>query len=360
MTRTHPSARSALVIALVMAMTSVALAGEPAPTADSEYTRGKAALKAGDPSGALSAFKAGLKLAGDDEAAWHLVLACALAYEKGGQLHHAIEYYQRFFEESEQHQDALSPKWKRRRTLVQRDMARLEKQIATSHGYVTVATEPSGVQVLVDGVRAGADGDATSPVGFYLPAGDHVLSVRLAGHQLAEQTIALAAGKIRPLRFVLEPEPIPPPPDDTRAEAVDDLDDTPETDAYLSTEETPGAGLGPWLVIGSGGAMAIAAITTAAMGAGARSDWDSYNKGLGDVAPQRRASYGETDDVWRDHEETVATYDMMTWIFAGTAALTLGGGLVWLLLDDGDQSEAPGLSLVPTPGGAFAQAGWEF
>ena len=42
------------------------------------------------------------ELAGDDEgAAWHLVLASALAYEKAGQLHHAIEYYQRFFEESQ-------------------------------------------------------------------------------------------------------------------------------------------------------------------------------------------------------------------------------------------------------------------
>ena len=215
-----------LAVTLLTALSGHTWAAAPV-TADSEYARGKEALKAGDSSQALEAFKAGLALAGDDEGTrWQLVLAIGLTYEEGGHPHHAVEYYQRFLNQSEQHRDALSPKWNKRRTLVQGNISRLEKRMSTTFGYVTVASEPTGVQVYIDGRRAGADQDAITPVGFYLPAGNHTASLRLAGHKLAEQTFELAAGKIRPLRFMLEPEPVKATGSLQDAKAEDTLEGT--------------------------------------------------------------------------------------------------------------------------------------
>jgi tetratricopeptide (TPR) repeat protein len=348
---------------------SSAYAAEPT-TSDAEYARGKAALKAGDSATALEAFKSGLAHASDDEGSrWQLVLAIGLTYEEGGQPHHAIEYYQRFLNQSEEHRDALSPKWNKRRGLVQGNITRLEKRMATTFGYVTVASEPTGVQVFVDGRRAGADQDAVTPVGAYLPAGEHKVSLRLAGHKLAEKTFTLVAGKIRPLRFVLEPEPLSAtaPIDDAKAEplsppkpgAVTPLTDAPNAITASSTAG-PATSLGPWMVLGTGGLLAVGAAVTAGLGAGARGDWESYTESLPAQGPSDLNAYVDADTTWRDHESTVQTYDILTGALAGAAALGLGAGLVWLLLADDGPSDAPELTLTPTAGGAFAHAHWEF
>jgi tetratricopeptide (TPR) repeat protein len=349
---------------------SSALAAEPT-TSDAEYARGKAALKAGDSTTALEAFKSGLAHADDDEGSrWQLVLAIGLTYEEGSQPHHAIEYYQRFLNQSEEHRDALSPKWNKRRGLVQGNITRLEKRMATTFGYVTVASEPTGVQVFVDGKRAGADGDAVTPVGVYLPAGEHLVSVRLAGHELAEKSFTLIAGKIRPLRFALEPEPISasPPIDDTKAEplsppkpgAVTPLNDAPDA-VVASSTAGPSTPLGPWMVIGTSGLLAIGAAVTAGLSMSARSDWDDYAKNtLPAQAPGDLSAYQDADATWRDHQSGVQTYDILTGTLAGAAALSLGAGLVWLFIGDEEASDAPQLTLTPTAGGAFAHAHWEF
>ncbi len=154
----------------------------------------------------MTAFKAGLALAGDDEGlAWQFMLALALTYDKAGEPPYAIETYQRLLEETEAHGAVLSPKWKNRRALIAQDIKKLEAKIKGTRGYITVVTEPQGARVLVGGEQTGAEGEARSPTGFYFSAGEHVVSVHLAGYVEAQQSITLAAGKVRPLRFVLEP-----------------------------------------------------------------------------------------------------------------------------------------------------------
>ena len=368
---------------MVVALASVSVAATP-PSADSEYARGKAALKGGDSAQALEAFKSGLALAGEDEGTrWQLVLAIGLTYEEGGMPHHAVEYYQRFLNQSEQHRDALSPKWNKRRTLVQGNISRLEKRMAATFGYVTVASEPTGVQVHINGQRAGADADAVTPVGFYLPAGTHTASLRLAGHKLAEQTFELAAGKIRPLRFVLEPEPIKATVglEEPKAEPLAPkgfhplpVDDPPQSalDAAVSATaslepEGPGPNVGAWIVIGTAGALTIASVVSAFLAAEERDEWNIYAADL--ESGWFSASSGNDlvwiDDEWRRYEEKVQSADTLTGVFGGLAGAALTGGLLWLLLDSdegdtADETSAPALTLTPTAGGALGHFSWGF
>ena len=44
-------------------------------------------------------------------------------------------------------------KWKRRAELANNDLAVLEKQCETSHGFVSVKTSPPGAMIFVDGVK---------------------------------------------------------------------------------------------------------------------------------------------------------------------------------------------------------------
>ena len=340
-------------------------------SADSEYARGKAALKAGDATTALEAFKRGLALTGDDEGSrWQLVLAIGLTYEEGGQPHHAVEYYQRFLNQSEEHRDALSPKWHKRRQRVQGDITRLEKAMATSFGYLTVASEPTGVQVFIDGRRAGADEDAVTPVGVYLHAGEHKVSVRLAGHKLAEKTFELIAGKIRPLRFVLEPESLEsaPPIDDAKADPlvvsegakVKPLDAGSDTLTLSATPQEPSR-LGPWMLVGTGGLLAIGAAVTVGLASATRSDWTAYTEDLTQSgAPSELGGYQDADTQWSDYQSEAQTYDILTGVLGGAAALGIGAGLVWLLLDEDAPERATQFGLHPTPGGAAASAQWSF
>ena len=81
-----------LLVGVLMAMTAViatpAFAAAPTSAAEA-YEQGKAALKAGDTQGAITAFKAGLGLAGADEGRrWQCMLALGLSYD---QLRHCIK-----------------------------------------------------------------------------------------------------------------------------------------------------------------------------------------------------------------------------------------------------------------------------
>ena len=83
----------------------------------------------------MTAFKAGLALAGDDEGlAWQFMLALALTYDKAGEPPYAIETYQRLLEETEAHGAVLSPKWKNRRALIAQDIKKIIPQAVSDHG----------------------------------------------------------------------------------------------------------------------------------------------------------------------------------------------------------------------------------
>ena len=343
-----------------------------APAADAAYEQGKAALKAGDTAGAMTAFKTGLALAGDDEGlAWQFMLALALTYDKAGKPGYAIETYQRLLEQTEAHGAVLSPKWKNRRTLIAQDIKKLEAKVKGTHGYVTVVTEPAGARVFVGGVQAGAEGAATSPTGFYFPAGEHVISVHLDGYAEADKAITLGAGKVRPIRFELSPatEPAPvepavvPAAEPAPVEALDSAALFSDDVVITATEEADSGGLGPWLVLGAGGAVAIAAAVSAGLGAAARSDWGDYAAALRSAGEPGEGDHLQASDtVWQEHADAVANHDVMTGALAGIAAATVAGGLLWLALggDDEAPADTPALTLTPTAGGALGHVSWGF
>ena len=84
---------------------------------------------------------------------------------------------------------------------------------------------------------------------------------------------------------------------------------------------------------------------------------------------------GSPDDVlgaedftneWRDREDSLETYNIVSGVMYGVGAAALTGGLLWLLLDDPADApdEAAGtlptVTMTPTEGGLFGHATWRF
>jgi tetratricopeptide (TPR) repeat protein len=346
-----------LLVGFVLTLTSVIAppAFAEAPTsAEAAYEQGKAALKAGDTAGAIDAFKAGLGLAGADEGRrWQLILALGLSYDRAGEPAYAIESYQRFLDQTKAHGDVLSPKWRSRREMVSGDIKGLEGRVATTHGYVTVVTDPPSAAIFVGDRRAGANEDATSPAGFYLPVGEHVVSATLPDHERAESTITVGAGGMSPLRFALESTAKAAPTPGPVAPATLAVD----AGVSATTEDEGSGSLGPWIVIASSGALAIAAGITAGLAAGARSDWGAYAATL--PTDGTGAEAAEAYPEWESHRSTVESYEATTGALAAIAGAAAIGGLVWLLIAD-DDGGTPAVSVAPATGGLTGHAVWRF
>ena len=96
-------------------------------------------------------------------------------------------------------------------------------------------------------------------------------------------------------------------------------------------------------------------------GSSTRSDWTAYTEDLTQRgAPSERTGYQDADTRWSDYQSKAQTYDVLTGIFGGAAALGIGAGLIWLLLDGDAPERATQFGLHPTPGGAAASAQWSF
>jgi len=357
-----------LMLALLTAglvLTTTAHAEPPAPeapTMESHYAAGKAALKAGDQAGALHQFKKALALADTDErGTWQMLLAIAVTYQRMDKPGFAVEYYQRFLKRSDEYQDALTVKWSKRREMAETDIAALETRTKATHGFVTVVSEPPGAAIFLGDVQAGADRDARTTFGMYLRAGSYEVTLKLAGYRKVTRTAKVAEGKLVALRVALEPLE----PTSTARERPSAATTEPGVAAEFAPEGD--VNLGPWITIGVGGALTIAGVVLGILAGGARSDWSDARSsyvpttvGDPDAAIALAANYAEDQAL----ADKTASYETTTGVMAGLAVSAAVGGLVWLLLDGSSEAvetaEVPRLMLTPTPHGVHGHATWRF
>jgi len=364
MTDTLRSRTLGLTLTLLGVLFVLAPAHATAPaSAEAAYEAGKARLKAGDTAGAIDAFKSGLELAGTDEGRrWQLILALGLSFDRAGEPAHAIESYQRFLDQTKAHGDILSPKWRNRRELVAQDIKKLEGRIAATHGYVTVLSEPAGAAISLGDVRAGATQDLKSPAGFYLAQGEYRVTLSLDGYAPYQTTIRVSPGGMSPIKATLnrpakatEAPPFAPTKDEGNADI-----EAPSTRATSLTaevdlgEKTP---LGPWVVLGSGGALLVAGGVTTALALGAQGDYEDYVDTIPEALPSedmRSEYYDETQRLSAKRD----MYTTMSGVLLGVGVGAAVGGLVWMLMTPEDTPAE--VSLSPLPGGLSAHAQWRF
>jgi len=261
-------AKAAILAALCLALTAPANA-EP-PTMDTSYAAGKEALKAGDTVGALSHFKAALRLADADErGTWQMLLAIAVTYQRLERPEFAVEYYQRFLKRSDEYRDALTIKWSKRRAMAETDIAKLETTTRTTHGFVTVLSEPPGAAIFLGTVQAGADRDARTTFGMYLRAGSYAITLKREGFKDATRTVDVAEGKLVAIKISLES--VAP-----RVTAIPAAESPVDAGVTATLGDDDDVNLGPWLTLGTGGAVAIASVVLGVLASGVRSDWDGF------------------------------------------------------------------------------------
>lgn len=355
----------AVACAWTLSLASMVLAEAPpapqASSAESEYEAGKAALKADDKAAALGHFKAALALAeGDERTTWQMLLAVAVTYQRMDEPAFAIEYYKRFLKRSDDYRDALTGKWSKRRANAAEDIEALETKTKATHGFVTVVSEPRGASVFLGDTQAGADRDATTTFGGYVKAGSYRVTLRLEGYEEVTRTIAVEEGKLFALKETLKPLP----------SALESPASREAGGAAIATAPVVSKGveigdeleLGPWIVMGSGGALAITGVVLGVMAASSRGEWtdfvESYEpSGQGELIAEQSARYEELESQTKGYELGAA-------ISAAVALAAIGGGVVWWLLDQPSEAEAqsalPTLRIAPTLKGAYGAASWSF
>ena len=189
-----------------------------------------------------------------------MMLGIAVTYQRMGRPAFGMEYYKRFLKRSDDYRDALTVKWSNRRSMAERDIEALETTTKTTHGFVTVVSDPPGADIFLGEDQAGADKDAKTTFGMYVRAGQYNVTLKLQGYEEVTRKVEVAEGKLVALKVTLSPVALAPPvegqtkPDDSEPKAGD-----------LSAELTLGSepNLGPWIVFGTGGAVGVASIVLA-------------------------------------------------------------------------------------------------
>ncbi len=351
-----------------VALSPLATAAEP-PEIETNYSAGKAAIKAGKLDDALRLFKTALSFSkGDEGRTWQMLLAIALTYKERAEPQYAIEYYRRFLKQTDGDVELMQLKWKKRREIATRDLSELERMVEATHGFVAVSTKPRGALIMVDGKQGGADGDATSPFGLILPAGPHTIFIAMSGHEPHERKIDVRAGGAHPVKVTLKPiaAPSPPPVVTPKPDAETPATPTAATktptssDTGISAVATLGAAgepIGAWVTIGTAGALAIAGVAMTVMAS-------EESKALEDIIAQGDPGESAAGQILSNEydatDQRMQTYDLTGSILYGLAVAAAAGGIVWLLLAEPDDTEAAVFGVTPTDGGAHGHATWRF
>ncbi len=336
---------------------------------DSLVERGRAALESGDYSVALRRFMVALEMVdGGDAESWRMLLAIAVTYDQMGQLGHAAEFHRKFLMRAQQHAEFLSPAWAKRVEVAKRDVDRIMKKAATTHGFLSVVSQPPGASISVDGRPVGAMGDGQTPFLLFLEPGVHHIRLSRPGYIDEAREIRIAATAIRALDVVLTQgsargvrpiEPVEELPTSEPTSEPTPLGGSEAGGEAAGAPERPSA-LGPWLTLASGGVgLALGALFTAMAASehsalmDERAAWTSEVSGAAEVNSGQRA---EASLSWDAREERQRAYEASAiGLYAAGAAL-LGGGVLWLLLRDDDPQNVGVWSLMATPDGVYGQA----
>lgn len=209
------------------------------------------------------------------------------------------------------------------RPLAAKQREHLEGIVARADDFIArfdVSTDPEGATLMVDGYPVVTDAAGS----VMLDPGDHELVARLASGQSEHRKVVAESGRTGTLtirfREDLEEAPV--------AERLTS-EPRPTAPASLGAAEEEGSGsVGPWIVMGTGGAILIASAITGVL---TKSAEDELVKANCEV--QCAPSYGNTVDRGEALQVT-------TNILLGVGVATVVGGAVWWLLDgSGEESE---------------------
>ena len=379
-------------LVIVVAFIATALTPSPAnaePDAfKSSYSAGRTALQEGAFQEALDRFRESMRDAGTHQAAsWKGMIGVAYAFRGLEQPGYSLEYYRRFLDASALHEKMLPPKWRARREAVQAEVEELESQALETHALVSVTSKPEGATLMVDGLRAGADGQAVTPYPIYLKPGEHSLTVSMSGYEDMTTSITLSAGELVPLSVTLvripaapaesttaptpsQPsitEPVvkePTPVAATRAEqGITPVSKT------LEVGEAPSM-IGPYTMIGVGAATALAAVGLTVAASAENTALEDRTRELNSLTKAEKEAL--TGKQAQDHvneltsmAEARDSLEQTSAILYGVGIVVAVSGIVWMAFAEGDDADgenaaqgAPMLGIMPTNGGAMTSATW--
>ena len=367
------------VCSLFLLMGALALASIPASAQQRPYDtvveRGRTALEDGQYNAALQEFMSALEMVdGGDAESWRMLLAIAVTYDQMGQLGHSAEFHRKFLMRAQKHAELLTPAWSKRVERAKGDVERIMKKASSTHGFLSVVSQPPGATLVVDGRPAGAMGDGVTPFLLFLEPGVHTVRVTRSGYQDEERTVKIAAAAIRALDIVMSPGtegganrqllpveevPVGPPAQEPTIETQERALESAPREASSASNT-----LGPWVTVAGGGA---ALLTAAVLTGLAAADSASLNDEADALArnPGRYAgrSAAELADASREWDATRARVDAFEATSIGLYALggvALVGGFVWLALSTGEDSPNAAFSVTPVRGGVHGHASVRF
>ena len=323
------------------------------PEARTLYDAAKIDLKEGRYSDALLGFKKALPLVvGDREGSWQILVAVALTYEKMGEAVHAAEYYGRFIARIQPSVDSLEEKWERRHALASETLEELQAFLSSTRVYVRIESTPAGAEVIIDGVRSGADMNARTPFETYLKPGNHAIGVRKEGLGSAHEVVTPVLGKAMVVHLKMGPEPMAR----TWHKSSDVIVDA--TSERMQTTSDLNWSIAGWTVLGIGAAALGTGAFFTVKAADAHEDLLSVDSSLGPIeGPFVRK--GLISDLEGSELRAAALYAV------GGVAVTVGTLL--LFADDlgwvaGSSSadNSGSIRISPLDGGMLAVTRWSF
>ncbi len=245
------------------------------------------------------------------------------AYERLGKLKKAVETLERYLREAA----ADDPNQSDARARLSALRERLEKT------GVVVEGAPDGAAIYVDDKLWGR---APRPDPIRLEPGSHRVRVELDGYETFRASIVVPPGQQVTVQVEMaERAGGATSPGETDArEASDPLA---ETGAPRAEAASGGGSLVPVLMMAGGGALA---------GAGAVVGYLALRKAQGVAA----------DELGEEEESQARSLALVSDLLLWPGLAVAGGGLVWMLLDDGGEAERPeqaGMRLRPVAGAGF-------
>jgi hypothetical protein len=187
--RSLPALSAALIALSTWAITPPqAHASKSADQALQLYKKGMAAYKAGDYRGAILRYEQALTLQRHKNILYYL----GESHRRIGQLREAHGYYTRYAK--------LEPPAKRKRLAAKLQALRFGKP-----SQISIATQPGGAKVLVDGKGRGTTPKNGTPLSLRIDGGKHRLRITHAGRRPVDQAITAEFAEPQALSFALPP-----------------------------------------------------------------------------------------------------------------------------------------------------------
>lgn len=222
------------------------------------------------------------------------------------------------------------------KALVRSGLAQVGPRCTPGLGWAHVTTSVPGARVEVDGVMV----DASRTIG--LAAGTRRVRVQADGHAPLDVALSVEAGAAAERHLVLE-QIVPAPPED-RQDIGTPEDAAPQVQTDLATAvlspDDPGTPLLPWVLVGTGAAMAV----TGGVMFGLATESDGLASSLAD--PSAGGSAADRKALYDDALSDLRTYEITGWVLTTAGLATAITGAVLLAVDGGDDA-APAATLAP-------------